>query len=82
MCGQTTVWREAKAGFLKSILIPERIGTELKIDFVTDLPKSQGCTNVMVITDRLSKDVFLFATKSMDAETCARVFIDCYYRYL
>ncbi|KAI0995454.1 hypothetical protein K3495_g12725, partial [Podosphaera aphanis] len=81
VCGLTTVWREAKAGFLKSLPIPERIGTELTIDFVTDLPKLRECTNVMVITDRLSKDVFLFATKSMDAETCARVFIDRYYRY-
>ncbi|KAI0994204.1 hypothetical protein K3495_g13979 [Podosphaera aphanis] len=48
VCGRTTVWREAKAGFLRS----------LPINFITDLPESQGCTNVMVITDRLSKDVF------------------------
>ncbi|KAI0993417.1 hypothetical protein K3495_g14767 [Podosphaera aphanis] len=81
VCGRTTVWRDAKAGFLKSLPVPERIGTELTIDFVTDLPRSRECTNVMVITDRLSKDVFMFATKSMEAETCAHVFIDRYYRY-
>ncbi|KAI0993042.1 hypothetical protein K3495_g15142, partial [Podosphaera aphanis] len=57
VCGRTTVWRDAKAGFLKSLPVPERIGTELTIDFVTDLPKSRECTNVMVITDRLSKDI-------------------------
>ena len=53
ICGQTTIWREAKAGFLRSLPIPDCIGSELTIDFVPDLPKSRGCTNVMVITDRL-----------------------------
>lgn len=81
VCGRMTVWREAKAGFLKSLPIPERIGTELTIDFITDLPLSQGCTNVMVITDRLSKDIFLFGTDSMKAEKCAEIFVEKYYRY-
>ncbi|KAI1002592.1 hypothetical protein K3495_g5613 [Podosphaera aphanis] len=81
ICGRSTVWREAKAGFLRSLPIPEHIGIELTIDFVTDLPLSQGCTNIMVITDRLSKDVFLFGTESMTAQTCAKVFIDKYCRY-
>lgn len=81
VCGRTTVWREAKAGFLRSLPIPERIGTELTIDFVTDLPTSEGCTNIMVLTDRLSKDIFMFGTNSMTAENCAKVFVDRYYRY-
>lgn len=81
VCGRTTVWREAKAGFIKSLPIPDRLGCELTIDFVTDLPPSQGCTNVMVITDRLSKDVFMFGTASMEAENCAKIFVDRYYRY-
>lgn len=81
VCGRTSVWREAKAGFLRSLPIPERIGSDLTIDFVTDLPLSEGCTNIMVITDRLSKDIFTFGTNSMSAENCAKVFIDRYYRY-
>ena len=35
----------------------------------------------MVITDRLSKDVFMFGTESMEAEHCAKLFVDRYYRY-
>ncbi|KAI0994220.1 hypothetical protein K3495_g13962, partial [Podosphaera aphanis] len=35
VCGRSTVWREAKAGFLRSLPIPERIGSELTIDFIT-----------------------------------------------
>lgn len=81
VCGRTTIWREAKAGFLRPLPIPERIGCELTIDFVTDLPPSQECTNIMVITDRLSKDVFMFGTNSMEAEHCANIFVDRYYRY-
>lgn len=81
VCGRTTVWREAKAGFLRSLPIPERIGSELTIDFVTDLPLSKGCTNIMVITDRLSKDIFMFGTNSMAAPQCAEIFLDRYYRY-
>lgn len=50
--GRSTVWREAKAGFLKPLPVPERIGSDLTIDFVTDLPESKGCSNIMVITDR------------------------------
>ena len=60
---------------MKSLPIPERIGSELTIDFVTDLPKSNNCTNIMVITDRLSKDVFLFGTDSMEAIKCAKIFL-------
>lgn len=81
VCGRSTVWREAKAGFLRSLPIPERIGSELTIDFVTDLPNSEGCTNIMVITDRLSKDIILFGSNSMEARECARLFVDRYYRF-
>ena len=81
VCGRTTVWREARAGFLKPLPVPERIGSDLTIDFVTDLPVSGNCTNIMVITDRLSKDIFVFGASSMSAENCAKLFVDRYYRY-
>lgn len=81
ICGRSTVWREAKAGFLKPLPIPERIGSDLTIDFVTDLPQSKGCSNIMVITDRLSKDIYVFGSDSMVASKCAEIFVDRYYRY-
>lgn len=81
VCGRPTVWREAKAGFLRSLPIPERTGSNLTIDFITDLPPSEGCTNVMVITDLLSKDIFVFDANTMTAEGCAKIFIDRYFRY-
>lgn len=81
ICGRSTVWREAKAGFLKLLLISGRTGSELTIDFVTGLPKSKGCTNIMVITDRLSRDILVFGSDSMMVSKCAEIFIDLYYRY-
>jgi hypothetical protein len=45
------------------------------MDFITDLPESEGCTNLMVVTDRLSKDVVLIALPNLEVETVARAFI-------
>lgn len=81
MGGRPTVWREAKAGLLKSLPITGRIGSKLTIDFVIDLPESNNCTKFMVIIDRLSNDVFLFVTSSIEAVKCAELFIDRYYRF-
>ncbi|KAJ6436948.1 retrovirus polyprotein [Purpureocillium lavendulum] len=74
VCGRSNVWREKRRGLLKPLPIPERIWSELSIDFVTDLPltKSNGSTNLMVLTDRLSKTVVLESLKDITAETTAR----------
>lgn len=48
-----------ETGALEASPIPDRIWTELSLDFITDLPPSgpDQATNIMVITDRLSKSV-------------------------
>ncbi|KAJ6439220.1 retrovirus polyprotein [Purpureocillium lavendulum] len=74
VCGRSNVWREKRRGLLKPLPVPERIWSELSIDFVTDLPptKSNGSTNMMVLTDRLSKSVVLESLRDITAETTAR----------
>ncbi|KAJ6436286.1 retrovirus polyprotein [Purpureocillium lavendulum] len=76
VCGRSNVWRE-KRGLLKPLPVPERIWSELSIDFVTDLPptKSNGSTNMMVLTERLSKSVVLESLKDTTAETTARALV-------
>lgn len=81
MCGANKVWRERKHGLLKPLPIPERIWREISIDFIEKLPLSDGCTNIMVITDRLSKGVVIDGLEDLEATTVAKVFIRCFYPY-
>lgn len=79
VCGRSNVWREKRRGLLKPLPIPERIWSEISIDFIVELPptKSTGSTNVMVITDRLSKSVILEAMTDITAETTAKTIGKC-----
>ena len=51
------------------------------MDFITDLPKSEGYENMIVVTDRLSKGVIADGLENLEAETVARWFIRRYYLY-
>ena len=82
VCGRTHIWRDKKRGFLKPLPIPERYHQEISIDFMTDLPANRDQPRyLMVITDRLSKEVILEAMKTMDAEACAKRFLSSFYRF-
>lgn len=48
---------------------------------MTDLPMSNGASNIMVITDRLLKSITLEAMEKMDAESCAKRFLSCHWRF-
>ena len=80
-CGRNKAWRERRQGFLKPLPIPDRVWQEISVDFVVDLPKSEGCTNMMVITDRLGKGAIIEPCASIEAEALAETFIRCYYRH-
>ena len=45
------------------------------MDFIEGLPERNGCTNLMVITDRLSKDVVLIPLENIGAENVASNFL-------
>jgi transposase InsO family protein len=47
------------------------------MDFIEELPESNGCTTLLVVTDQLSKDVILIPLKDTTAETVAHNFL-CY----
>lgn len=81
VCGRSSIWRHQKQGLLQPLPIPERFHQELSIDFMVDLPESNGATNIMVITDRLLKSITIEAMDKMDAETCARRFLECHWRF-
>ena len=48
------------------------------MDFITDLPDSVGCNNILVLTDCLSKSIICEPCASMEAEDIAKIFIQCF----
>ena len=71
-CGRNKAWRDRRQGFLKPLPVPSRIWQEISIDFIVELLLSEGCTNMIVITDRLGKGVILEAMRDITAETVAK----------
>jgi hypothetical protein len=57
---------------LKPLPIPDRIWSEISMDFITELPESEGCENIVVITDRLSKGVVADGLDNLEADTVAK----------
>ena len=81
ICGRTKPWRELTRGYLKPLPVPERIWSELSMDFVTDLPKDKdGNTSLMVTTDRLGKDVRIDPLPDITTETAAKAFLNGTFR--
>ena len=81
VCGRSTLWREKKRGFLKPLPVPDRPWAELSMDFITGLPPSNGATNILVITDRLTKSLILEPMVTITAEDVAKVFLRSFVRH-
>ena len=79
-CGRNKPWHERKQGLLRPLPIPDRTWQELSVDFVVELPESEGCTNLMVITDRLGKGLILEPMAKIGAEEVAWTFIRTVFR--
>lgn len=82
ICGSATIWRHKKWGLLKPLPVPNRIWSEISIDFITGLPQTpEGFTACEVITDRLGKGVMYNAVADQTAEATAERFIQNYVRH-
>ena len=75
-CGKSKIWREQKHGLLKPFPIPERIWSELSVDFITGLAPSKDCTSIMVVTDRLSKSIIVVPMKETRAIDVAQTLLE------
>ncbi|KAL0180441.1 hypothetical protein M9458_025883, partial [Cirrhinus mrigala] len=76
VCAQSKTPCELPAGLLQPLLIPRRPWSHLSIDFITDLPNSNGYTTILVIVDRFSKSCRLIPLKSLPTamETALELF--------
>ena len=66
---------------MQPLAVPDQHYREIQMDFITDLPESNGNTCLWVVKDRLSKNVILEPMPSMEAELCAERFLKCFVRY-
>ena len=64
-----------KQRFLKPLSIPNRIWQEILMNFIIALPESEDYSNIMIVTDRLSKNVSLTALPNLEIETVIQSFI-------
>jgi len=59
----------------------KRFFSEIAMDFMVELPESKGCCNIWVIKDCLSKTTVLEGMAGMNAEECAKKFLECWVCY-
>jgi transposase InsO family protein len=64
-----------KQGVLRPLPIPMRRWHDISVDFVTELPESNGCSNIMLVIDRLTKMRHMIPMDSIDANSVAEDFV-------
>jgi len=75
-CQRTKVVRHAPYGLLQSNEAPDRPWKSIAMDFITDMPKSEGYDTKLVVIDRLTKmSHFIQCSKDLDARQFANLFI-------
>ncbi|KAI4899012.1 hypothetical protein NFI96_015044, partial [Prochilodus magdalenae] len=79
-CAQAKTPRQFPAGLLQPLPIPHRPWSHLALDFITDLPPSQGFTTILVIIDRFSKACRLVPLKKLPTamETAETIFAEVF----
>ncbi|QRW01036.1 Transposon Tf2-1 polyprotein [Ceratobasidium sp. AG-Ba] len=73
VCQKTKPKRHGKIGYLQPIPIPEQPFEVITLDFIMDLPESQGYNAILVIVDKLTQYAHFIActTKINEVETAA-----------
>ena len=81
ICQKNKTLNQKKAGLLNPLPVPNACWEHIAMDFITQLPKTaRGHTAVLVVVDRLSKQVHLIATRNeVTAAQAARLFLERIY---
>ena len=76
-CQQLKPRNSFKPGLLQSLPVPERIWTDLTMDFIVGLPEVRGFDSIYVVVDRLSKYAhFIPCSSSITADGVAKLFLN------
>jgi len=76
ICQRTKVVRHAPYDLMKPNEAPDRPWKSISMDFITDLPKSEGDDAILIVIDRLTKMAhFLPCTKEIDARKFSELFM-------
>ncbi len=79
-CCMNNSWKDRWQGFLKPLPVLKQIWQKIFINFVVDLLSSEGCTNLEIIVNCLSKKIILKLCKNMTAEWVTQTFVQHFYR--
>ena len=76
VCATSKTPRHLPYGPLMPLPIPDRPWSSIAMDFITDLPKSEGMTTILTVTDRYSKMAHFVPLACLpDAEKTAEAFV-------
>lgn len=76
-CQQLKPRNALKPGLLQSLPVPDRIWTDLTMDFIVGLPEVRQFDSIYVVVDRLSKYAhFIPCSSSITAEGVAKLFLN------
>ncbi|GKA63783.1 ty3-gypsy retrotransposon protein [Tanacetum coccineum] len=77
VCQRNKIDLATYPGLMQPLPIPERIWSDISMDFIVGLPKSQGKTVIFVVVDELSKYAhFVAMSHPYTASSVAQAFLD------
>ena len=75
-CGCAKAPRHRPYGLLKQLLIPARPWHSISMDFIEQLPSSDGFTSILIVVDRLSKQgIFIPTHDTITSPELTKLFI-------
>ncbi|SJK99876.1 uncharacterized protein ARMOST_03187 [Armillaria ostoyae] len=76
VCSRNKTPRHRPYGLLKPLLVPERPWDSISMDFIEQLPDSNGFTTILVVIDRASKQaIFIPTHNTINSKELTRLFV-------
>ena len=81
-CGSCKVRRHKPYGLIIPLPVPTKPWEIIGVDFIVQLPRSQDCTCIMVVSDHLTKMIHLVATSDVpSSELTAKLLLFNVFKY-